>query len=460
MFKASNYLVFVALFITLEIYRIPIMGYNIAFYHLFLALSLLAGLLTLFAKGRLKIRQGIGTALVILIIFGGYSFIEFVRNLNTMRQEVKGLFLAEIIGYSMALIVPLFVNKPRTLQRMVTAFLASAVFVYLGSIWHVVVFLTQKEFITGVPFWHVFSTSEHVNEYLAEPATFAGFPRFRLPFSSPAGTGLFLSLTGIILLALVLYRISNQRRIPWGLMLINLINIFCLLGTFARASWAIFGVGSLITLWYFHKFKFFSLRRGILTVLVMGGFLLITISLIPASSQFVRAFILRFIPEYTKISDIGHLESRILALRYWTERPVVGLGVGGFWEKPGGGIHTHSTYFTILVERGIIGLFLYFLFLMQLYQLVRKTMRMAKKFNDTMVVVYGIAFLSSLSGLFLGHLLYQMDTELIWLYYGIVLAYANLNPLRGSGDRDGEARLVVDIRRGIGLKERRYCRES
>lgn len=62
--------------------------------------------------------------------------------------------------------------------------------------------------------------------------------------------------------------------------------------------------------------------------------------------------------EHVKI----YLESRTLALHYWMENPIIGLGEGGFWLKPDGGIHAHSTYFTILVNRGLIGVILFLSF--------------------------------------------------------------------------------------------------
>jgi len=55
----------------------------------------------------------------------------------------------------------------------------------------------------------------------------------------------------------------------------------------------------------------------------------------------------------------SYLESRTLALHYWMENPIIGFGEGGLWLKPDGGIHAHSTYFTILVNRGLIGLILF-----------------------------------------------------------------------------------------------------
>ncbi len=50
MIKTSNYLILVALFITLEIYRIPMMGYNITVYHIFLAVALFFGVISIIYK--------------------------------------------------------------------------------------------------------------------------------------------------------------------------------------------------------------------------------------------------------------------------------------------------------------------------------------------------------------------------------------------------------------------------
>lgn len=428
MVRVSTYLILVAFLITLEIYRIPIplVGYNVAPYHIFLAIALLLALSIVLLNPRFRINRGVRVALGILIVFGGYSFLTFIRNADVMPREVRSMFLAELIGYAMVLIIPVFMSNRKNLRRLTIAFLSSAIFVYVGAFWHMFVFVTRGEKITSVPFWYIFTPSEHVLAYLEAPAGFAGFPRFVLPFSSPAGAGLFLSLSGILLLALALHHIASKRKMPLGLILFNVINFLCLLGTFARASWAIFLVGSMVTLWYFHKFKLISFRRVILTFVLVAGFLLAIISIVPMGDEFTRIVILRFDPEYTRMSDIGHLESRLLALSYWTESPITGLGVGGFWERPRGGIHTHSTYFTILVERGIIGLFLFLAFLFQVYQLLKRKMRMARKSNDTIMLAYNIAFLSSLIGLLLGHFLYQMSSEVVWLYYGITLAYANL----------------------------------
>lgn len=437
MTKASTYLILMAFFITLEIYRIPIAGYNITLYHIFLAGALFWGILgVLQNRGRIRINKETKIALGILVLFAAYSFVSFLRNVDIMHPESESTFLAEIIGYIMVTAMAILIMQRKTFQWLIAAFVASGIFVYIGAVYHLLIWITERAYVTGIPFWHLFSSSEQVRSYLEHRANFLSFPRFRLPFSSPAGTGIFLSLSGIFLLAFLLQRVANKRKRSWWLILLNVLNFICFLGTFARASWVVYTIGSLVVIWCFRKYKLVSIGRVATTYLIVAVFLLSAMSLIPAGNQFAHDITLRFNPTYTKESNIGHIESRLLALRYWAERPFLGLGVGGFWLKPAGGIHTHSTYFTILVNRGLIGLVLFLAFLFSLYRLLKKKIRMAWQREDTSMLIYGIALLGGFLGLIVGHLLYQMSSAVVWVYYGLILVCGNLpisaEPLNGK----------------------------
>lgn len=438
MTKASTYLILMAFFITLEIYRIPIAGYNITLYHIFLAGALFWGILgVLQNRGRIRINKETKIALGILVLFAAYSFVSFLRNVGIMHPESESTFLAEIIGYIMVTTMPiLLIMQRKTFQRLIAAFVASGIFVYIGAAYHSLIWITERAYVTGIPFWHLSSSSEQVRSYLEHRANFLNFPRFRLPFSSPAGTGVFLSLSGIFLLAFLLQRVGNKGKGCWWVILLNVVNFMCLLGTFARASWGIYAVGSLVIIWCFRKYKLVSIGRVATTYLIVAVFLLSAMSLIPVGNQFPHEIARRLSPEYTEQSNIGHLRSRLLALHYWAERPFLGLGVGGFWLKPAGGIHTHSTYFTILVNRGLIGLALFLAFLFSLYRLLKKKIRMAWQREDTSMLVYGIALLGGFLGLIVGHLLYQMSSAVVWVYYGLILVCGNLpisaEPLNGK----------------------------
>jgi len=432
MLKPATYLIPVAFLITLEIYRIPTpLGLNATIYHIFLGLALYIGGLA-FLSGSLKthIDRDTRVLLVIFSLLAGYSLLSFMRNIGTMMPESMSMYLSELVGYFMILFIPLLISRMSDLQKVTKAFLASSLFVYIGAFWHIYNFTVLGQYVTGIPFWQEYTRSEHVLKYIESVAWFGGFPRFRLPFSSPAGTGIFLALVGILLLAFSLHHIASKKRWTWALILLNLLNFFCLLGTFARASWVVFLVGSLFVLWYFQKFKLISFGKAILTLLVLAGIFFALVGLTPIGNEFFHMVGLRFNPEIMEASNIGHLKSRLLALHYWTESPIIGLGEGGYWLKPGGGIHTHSTYFTILVNRGVIGLLLFLGFLFQLYRVLKRKMKLSQKSNDKIMLTYNIGFLGGLIGLLVGNFLYEMSSETVWLFLGMTVAYVNLSSKR------------------------------
>lgn len=418
------------LFITLEIYRIPIpvIGYNITIYHIFLTVALFFGAISilLYKKGRLHINGEVRLVLGIFTLFAVYSFLGFLRNINTMVLESRSAFLVELIGYIIVFGLIIFISQWKSFKKIIAAFLISGIFVYLGSFYHLFMWIFEGEYVTGVPFWYEFSRSEQVKSYLESRSWFAAFPRFRLPFSSPAGTGIFLSLSGIILLAFTLQSFANKKKSRHRILLLNVINFICLLGTFARASWIVYVIGSIFVLWYFYRYKLIGFGKITRIYLVALVLFLIIISVISNGAEFTHAIVSRFNPELTYASNVGHLKSRILALHYWMENPIIGLGEGGFWLKHGGGIHTHSTYFTILVNRGLIGLILFLSFFFSFYLLLKKRILFNLKSENKIASIYGIALLGGLMGLFIGHLLYEMNSEVIWLYYGLIFSYINL----------------------------------
>lgn len=436
MLKPTPYIILATFLISLSLYRIPTpIGLNITFSHVLFALVIYIGGLAFFS-GKLKIHLHRDTRVLFLmfIIFACYSFLSFMRNIGSMKPESMSMYFSELVGYVFLLSVVLFTSKFSELQRVTKAFIASALFVYLGAFWHVYNFVVFGQYVTGIPFWPEYSKSEHVLKYLESRAWFERFPRFRLPFSTPAGTGIFLSLVGVILLALTLYYITSKKRGVWILTLLNLVNFFCLLGTFARASWALFLVGAVSVVWYFRKMKLISFGKIVFTVLVSSGLFFALMSLTIFGDKFFHVVGLRFSPEETEVSNVGHLKSRMLALKYWTENPIAGLGIGGFWLKPGGGIHTHSTYFTILVERGLIGLLLFLGFFFQLIRVLKRRMRQSLKRNDKLMLVYSIGFSGCLIGLLVGNFLYEMNTEVVWLFFAMAVAFVNVSSKEDNFD--------------------------
>jgi O-antigen ligase len=344
--------------------------------------------------------------------------------------------------------MPILAKRRSEVQRLIRAFLASALFVYLGAFWHLYNYAILGRYVTGIPFWKVYTRSEHVIEYIEAEATFAQFPRFRLPFSSPAGTGLFLALEGIFLVALSLLDISRLKRRGLMLIVLNLINLFCLLGTFARTSWLVFCIGCLIVLLSLKRVGLVTFSKITFGVLVYIATSLILVASIPVARDLSYMVGLRLSPYVTEASDVGHLESRLLALKYWTESPVIGIGVGGFWTRPLGGIHTHSTYFTIFVERGVVGLLLFLAFLMQILRAILKEVRSIGEHSRERGTPYSVAFLAGIVGLMIGGLLYEINCEMVWMFLALALSWINA-AREAEPARNKSEVLITDTRKGI-----------
>ena len=70
MIKPSSYLILTALFITLGIYRIPVIGYNITVHHIFLAGALFFGAISILCKkGWLNVNNEVKLVLGIFTLF-------------------------------------------------------------------------------------------------------------------------------------------------------------------------------------------------------------------------------------------------------------------------------------------------------------------------------------------------------------------------------------------------------
>lgn len=91
----------------------------------------------------------------------------------------------------MVFALPIFIYQWTYFKKVIVAFIISGVFVYLGSFYYLFNWIFKREYVTVIPFWYKFSHSGHATSYLENVSGFIGFPRFRLPFSSPAGTGVF-----------------------------------------------------------------------------------------------------------------------------------------------------------------------------------------------------------------------------------------------------------------------------
>ena len=421
----STWLVAAAFVLTLGVYRVPTpVGYNATFYHLLLGGALYFGVLAFFAGAmRLHLAPRTRGVVVSFILYAAYSFILLLKNLVVIQPNNLSNYLSEMMGYVLLFAAILLVDTFPTFRRTVAAFLASNVFLYLGAFWHLYNFAAFGRIVTGVPFWR-----QPEGEFVNRDISFMGFPRLRLPFSTPSDAGVYLSLTGILFLALVLHRMSRREGRNGLLLTVLFLNFLCLIGTMARASWSVFLLGGVVVFSRYRSVVHVRLRYVV--VPIVAGIILLSLlaNTLPVVNEALHFAALRFDPQAMRGDNKVHLMTRLLALHYWEESPLWGLGIGGFSLKPGAGVHTHSTYFTILVERGLIGLFLYLLFFAMLYRMLLGALRDARNRGDWERVPYLVGFLGGLTGLAVGNLLYQMWPEYVSFFFGLGIACVNTMP--------------------------------
>ena len=129
---------------------------------------------------------------------------------------------------------------------------------------------------------------------------------------------------------------------------------------------------------------------------------------------------------YRRLTNSNSLKPRIetymLALKYWTEDPIIGVGLGVFsWRSqleggnPSGDV-LHNTALWLLAETGIIGLVLFSLFFLAC---IRSLISESKNKSSLSISILGLIFV--MLGASIGtEILYQ---RYLWFFIGLALAY-------------------------------------
>jgi len=418
------------LLISLGLYRIPIGPVNLSFAHVAILAGVMASAVYIIYVGQFRIKKFTGYVWRVLVLFLFASGINAI--LLTDAPEIAfDLIGIEIMGSVFVFLLPIFFRDLSSFGIIHKAYYYSAFFTYLLNAYALGYWLETGRIIAGVPFWRLFSKSEHVVSYIQAASNFQGFPRFRFPFASAGGTGVFLAICGIFI-----FNEIFRAKTNWVFYLsLFAINTFFLIGTFSRTGWIILFIGVLLSLYYLRKFNLVRLKR--VFVLSIAGVLVVVLLLIsvPKMGQTV---INRFSLKATVKSNVGHIESRLLGLTKFCEAPLTGIGIGNLWAQ-GYGLHTHSVYTSFLAERGIFILLLYLGFMFLLLYALKSNMKYLAKSIQLEALILNISLFSALIAISFGHLLYQIDSEFVWLFYGLALSFTNLrsiprpSPIGGQG---------------------------
>ncbi|MFH0988288.1 MAG: O-antigen ligase family protein, partial [Parcubacteria group bacterium] len=399
-------------FFTLDIYRIqaPMVG-GIAPFHMILIVGLIAWLARVLVAGKTIFRHRFD-----LVFLVGYFCVIFISFLRTRSFTfASGNLFVLLAGLAFVFLANQALNDDRKVFRVAIFFATSQLFVLLGAIYQLRLWW-QGSRLLGIPFQHQlpFAIPDVVDlQYSTIQAS--GFPRFVLPFASAAGTGCFLALSAILVLGVLLCLLAEGKGQKMKKILLSGllgINLFLLVGTFARTSWIMFLVGAGVLTFLFRRLVF-RVRIIFPALLITIASCLILIQIIPAPRIYSRVSA----NQSTIKSFSGHWQTRMMALGLFAQHPVFGIGYGNFFAVTGGR-HSHSQYTTVLAEEGLIGLILLAVFVWQLLNLswsaVTDITRAPRSRRVNMI--FFAAFLS----LVVGNIFYQLDGEMYWIIVGLL----------------------------------------
>lgn len=411
-----------AFLISLYIYRIPLKfpWWGIIqpnFSDLAALFAVLFGVLAIVYRGRFKIRKNIIYIDAILGFFIVLSILNIIF-LSKNMEIAFDLVICEIVGSIFVFMLPVFFQNSTHFKHIYRAYYFSAIFAYLLNIYALRYWLSTGEIYTGIPFWKY---TIHISEYFLSGSSFASFPRFRYPFSSTGGIGPFLAITGIFLFN-EMFRIKSRFRALF--IILFSINTFFLIGTFSRAGWIICFIGIIISIHYLKKFKIVKLGTFFIASIIVISLIAILISFVPKFNWTIIEE--RLSPEVTAASNERHLYTRLLGFQKFSEAPLIGIGIGDLMVE-GYGLHTHSVYTSFLAERGFFIFLLYVIFLSFCFSVLKRKMNFLSKTKQKEPLIYNISLLSTLIAVIFGHFFYQIDIEFIWLFYGIVAIFINLD---------------------------------
>jgi len=425
---ARVFLILAALLISLRLYRLPIGSVNPSFSHVAELAGVIAGAAYIAYVGRFRIKK------VTRYVWGVLALFLFASAINAMLLTddpgiAFDLIGIEIIGSAFVFLFPIFFRDLGSFGTIYKAYYFSAFFAYLLNTYALGYWLKTGSIIAGVPFWRLFSESEHVISYIQAASNFQGFPRFRFPFASTGATGAFLAICGIFLFNEI-FRTKTNRSLYLTLFVIN---TFFLIGTFSRTGWIILFIGVLSSLYYLRKFKLVRMKK-IFGLSLVG--VLVVVMLLISIPEMGQTFLARMSFEATGKSNVEHIRSRLLGLSKFSEAPLTGIGIGNLWAQ-GYGLHTHSVYTSFLAERGIFILLLYLGFIFLLLCALKSKMKYLAHPIQLEALIQDISLFSTLVAVSFGHLLYQIDSEFVWLFYALALSFANLRSTPRSSPMEG-----------------------
>ena len=352
-------------------------------------------------------------------IFVAAIFLSVVFSAN-IGLSLRGFFGKELKFLAIYFMLVEVVTTRKRLKSVLIVFVASAVLITADA---------AVQYFYGVDFIRGFE-----------------WARSRASFSTSNGFAAWLIVVIPLFLGFLALGKGLSKKLKFLLSILVILLLICLLATYARGGWFGFIIGILFM--FFYIFKNLKLKTKLLLLFFSVG-LLAAFLILPHSlkSKITAIGKLNFrsyvtinerIKSFIKIEEGG---SNLVRLRLWSEAlritkdfPMVGCGLNtysivarGYKSFEQGGIYPHNSYFQMLAETGLLGLFA---FLFVLYSFFRMGLRYLNQKKDYLALGFLSGILAFLAHAFFDTHFYSLQlVVLFWFMLGLTVAIIKL----GSG---------------------------
>jgi O-antigen ligase len=226
-------------------------------------------------------------------------------------------------------------------------------------------------------------------------------------------------------LLITLFIFIKSTKIRTILLILIILNLYCLLYSFSRGSWLSF-IGAMSVIFFLFNKKIFI--SSLLIVILSSGALL---SMMPVSVQ--ERFSTIFVEDESKRDQSA--ESRFvlwdIAMDEYIKSPIIGIGFHVFHHvNPYGGKDTHNYFVKVLTEQGIVGLIL---LLAIFYQSTKLSLLLYRSSNDALYKAISLGMLGAITAFFIGNMFgdrmsHYPISAYFWTYLALVQrAYILIN---------------------------------
>lgn len=259
------------------------------------------------------------------------------------------------------------------------------------------------------------------NQYvLITPTSQYGAFRPKAYADSPLSLGSQLSVS--VILCYTMYKKNNRKRF----LLCAVLTFIALLFTQSRGPL----VGCLIGLYVFYILNMRRLgkgnNKGIIGLIIGIGFILVFLLLVSSGAVSIQSnnVILNRLISITNwgtdAGNLGRLKKWGLYLRFFSESPILGKGIG-FVTNSGNGV-AESGVIQQLAETGVIGTVLYYLVV---YKVLKKGTFVLKN-KDTSKSITGIGLISACISIIIYNTVFQIFSSTIggtvfWILLSIIM---------------------------------------